>query len=500
MTGKLTTLATATVLLSATALTSAAFAQSVPLDSATLQGDEVIETPIGDIELTDSYFDDDASTRLFDEMDYQRASQAYIWSTPLVGFVTWRDRMTEAYGVENPTDFVVLESLKEKRGVVTGNLTTPYIINFSDLSEGPIQIDYPAGQTAGGALDFWQRPIFDLGLTGPDQGNGATYIVVGPEDDPEKYKKDGVYVFQSATNNLFIGLRLLDPDPSYFDTFASQYKMGPVGGEIATSNFIRGVDAEWDGTVPRGLDYWRKLADVVNEEPVREIDKPWMGMLEPLGIAKGQAFNPDERQQEILKKGVAMGELMLRNLQVNPRYAEPWWSGTSWYKSFDFQIEQETDDIQQIDQRGTWFYEAVSSTKGMVNPTPGAGQVYMTTKRDNNGDLLRADRNYKLHVPADVPVKQFWSLTLYSEDTRRPYDNGGTEISDVSLDSRMDQLQYNDDGSIDLFVGPEAPEGMESNHLKTVGDDGWFVYFRLYAPEEAFFDKTFKLADFEVVQ
>ena len=171
------------------------------------------------------------------------------------------------------------------------------------------------------------------------------------------------------------------------------------------------------------------LSEIVNEEPVREVDKAWMGMLEPLGIAKGEEFAPDERQQEILKKAAAMGELMTRNIQVNPRYTEPYWKGTNWYKSFDFLIPQETETIQELDQRATWFYEAVSSTKGMVNPTPGAGQVYMTTKRDANGDLLRADKNYKLHVPADVPVKQFWSLTLYSENTRRPYDNGGTEIS-----------------------------------------------------------------------
>ena len=63
----------------------------------------------------------------------------------------------------------------------------------------------------------------------------------------------------------------------------------------------------------------------------------------------------------------------------------------------------------------------------------------------------------------------------------------------------MDELKYNDDGSIDLYVGPEAPEGLASNHLETVGNDGWFVYFRLYAPERPFFDKTFKLDDFRRV-
>jgi hypothetical protein len=469
------------------------------MKDAKLHGNEVIRTPIGDIELTDSYFNDDAAKRLYDEMDYQRAAQAYIWSTPLVSVTTWRDNEGKAYGVENATDFVVLESLKEKRGIVTANLTTPYIFNFSNLKDGPIQIDYPAGQTAGGVLDFWMRPVFDLGLTGPDQGKGATYIVVGPNDDPAKYKKDGVNVFQSATNNIFVGLRILDPDPAYYDKFTAQYKMGRVGSELKPSNFIRGKDVEWSATAPRGLDYWQKLSEIIQEEPVREIDKGWMAMLEPLGIAKGKKFEPDDRIKEILLKGAAMGELMTRDLQVNPRYTEPYWPGTSWYKSFDFQIEQETGDIAQIDQRATWFYEAVASTKGMVNPQPGQGQVYMTTKRDSKGNMLRADKTYKLHVPAKVPVGQFWSLTLYSENTRRPYDNGGTQIRDVSLDSRTKGLKFNPDGSIDLFIGPKAPAGFEANHMKTVGDDGWFVYFRLYAPEQAFFDKTFKLADFEMV-
>lgn len=473
---------------------------SVPLASAALQGDEVIQTPLGDIELVDNYFDSDASQRLFDEMDYQRAAQSYIWSTPLVSITTWRDNQGKAYGVKNDTDFVVLKSLKEKRGIVTGNLTTPYIFNFISLASGPIQIDYPAGKTAGGVLDFWMRPVFDLGLTGPDQGHGGTYIVVGPEDDPDKYKKDGVNVYQSSTNNVLVGIRVLDPDPNYYETYKSEYKMSRVGEKLKPSRFIEGEDIEWSATAPRGLEYWKKLSAIINEEPVREVDKAWMAMLKPLGIEKDKPFEPDERQKAILEKGATMGELMTRNLQVNPRYTEPYWKGSHWYKSFDFHVEQETESRLELDERATWFYEAVGSTKGMVNPTPGTGQVYMTTKRDNKGRMLRADKTYKLHVPKDVPVEQFWSLTLYSENTRRPYDNEGTQIRDISLGSRTQALRYNDDGSIDLFIGPGAPKGFENNHLKTVGDDGWFVYFRLYAPTQPFFDKTFVLRDFELIE
>jgi hypothetical protein len=472
---------------------------AVSLGEATLSGDETIETPAGEIVLQDSYFDEDASQRLFDLMDLQRAAQLYIWSTPLVSSATWRDSQGEAFGTDEPGAFAVLETLKEKRGIVTANLTTPYIFNFTDLSDGPLQIDYPAGQTAGGVLDMWMRPVFDLGLTGPDKGKGATYIVVGPEGDPAQYESEGVYVYQSATNNILVGIRLLDPDPAFYDTYVDQYRMGPVGNTSA-STFVRGKDVEWSATAPRGLAYWEALSGILNEEPVREIDKPWMAMLAPLGIVKGEDFSPTERQERILKEGVALGELMARNLQVNPRYTDVWWEGTSWYKSFDFQTEQETATMQQLDERATWFYEAVASTKGMVNPKAGEGQVYMTSKRDQNGNMLRADRNYMLHVPADVPVGQFWSVTLYSEETRRPYDNGGSEIVDVTKGSRTESLQANDDGSVDLYFGPDAPDGLESNHFKTVGDDGWFVYFRLYAPGEAFFDKSFKLDDFQIVE
>jgi hypothetical protein len=473
--------------------------KTLELIAAKLEGDEHISTPVGDIELIDNYFNDDASKRLFDEMDYQRAVQSFIWSHPLVSMISWRNHENKAFGVTGANDFVVLKSLKEKRGIVTGNLTTPYIFNWGNLTDGPLVVEYPAGKTAGGFLDFWQRPVADLGFTGPDQGNGATYIVVGPEDDPKKYRKEGVFVRQSATNNLFFGLRILDPDPAFYAKFKATLKMGRHGKPLEGCRFIENRDVEWSATIPRGIEYWQLLADIINDEPVRTIDKAWMAMLLPLGIEKGRPFNPDTRQKSLLLKGGAMGELMARNLQVNPRFTKPYWEGTGWYKSFDFHIPQETDTRVELDERSTWFYEAVTSTEGMVNPTVGKGQVYMTTKRDSTGTLLRADKTYKLHVPKDVPVGQFWALTLYSENTRRAYDNGGTEIRSANLDSKTEDLKFNADGSIDLFIGANAPAGFEKNYMKTVGDDGWFVYFRLYAPLQPFFDKTFSLPDFEMI-
>ncbi|EKB50951.1 DUF1254 domain-containing protein [Cecembia lonarensis] len=471
---------------------------SVPLENATLVGDEKITTPYGVMELQHNYLTDESSQKLFDAMDLQRASQAYMWSTPLVSFVTWREEQNKHYGPNARGTFAVFVSFREKQGIVTANLTTPYFISFENLSKGPLQIEYPAGMTAGAALDFWQRPIADLGLTGPDRGEGGTYIIVGPEDDPKKYEKRGVFVVQSATNNIMWGFRILDTAPEFKSNFVKALKVSALGGQPVQNKLIEGLDKEWSATAYRGMDYWKALHDVINQEPVREQDKVWMAMIEPLGIVKGKPFNPDARQTKILMEGAALGELMARNLQINPRFTEPYWPGTQWYKSIDFSIPQINYDKVELDERTVWFYEAVTSSEGMVNPYVGKGQIYMTAKRDSKGKLLRADKTYRLRIPADVPTAQFWSVDLYSEDTRRHYESDGT-VRSVAINSRMQDIKRNPDGSVDLYIGAKAPAGYESNYMKTVGTDGWFVYFRLYAPLEPFFDKTFSLPDFEEI-
>ena len=472
--------------------------KALSLTGASLHGDELINTPYGKVELQDTFITDESSELLYDAMDLQRAAQAYIWSHPLVSMTTWRDEQGKAYGVSGRGGFVVLKSFNEKLGIVTANLTTPYIFNWDNVEKGPLFIEYPAGKTAGGVLDMWQRPVADLGLTGPDRGKGGTYIVVGPNGDRSKYEGKADFVIQSPNNNIFIGLRFLDKDPAFAKKFWQDLKVAPVDGDPVELKVSEDADIPWSATAPRGLAYFKTLHTILNEEPVREQDKAWIAMIEPLGIELGKPFKPTDRQAKILAEGAALGELMQRNIQINPRFAHPYWEGTNWYKSFDFGVEQITDTKVELDERALWFYEAVTSSQGMVNPSIGKGQVYMTSKRDVNGDLLRADRTYRLRVPPNVPVGQFWSLTLYSENTRRAYESGSGTIASASRDSTND-LIVNKDGSVDLYIGPSAPTGFEKNHMLTVEDDGWFVYFRLYAPLQPWFDKSWSLPDFEPV-
>jgi hypothetical protein len=101
-----------------------------------------------------------------------------------------------------------------------------------------------------------------------------------------------------------------------------------------------------------------------------------------------------------------------------------------------------------------------------------------------------------MHVPPNVPVAQFWSFTIYDNETRT-FVNTGT-LPDRS--SRANIIK-NADGSVDLYFGPKVPSGKpESNWIKTIPGRGWFSYFRLYGPLQAYFDRSFVLPDIEQIK
>ena len=125
----------------------------------------------------------------------------------------------------------------------------------------------------------------------------------------------------------------------------------------------------------------------------------------------------------------------------------------------------------------------------------GAGQVYLEASKDKGSAWLDGGRSYRLHVPKDVPVAQFWSVTVYDNETRCFVDTG------VQPDrSSRNDIVVNEDGSVDLFFGPSLPAGApESNWIQTIAGKGWFSYFRLYAPTQPFFDRSWALEDFEAL-
>jgi hypothetical protein len=98
-----------------------------------------------------------------------------------------------------------------------------------------------------------------------------------------------------------------------------------------------------------------------------------------------------------------------------------------------------------------------------------------------------------LHVPANPPAKQFWSIAVYSWDSRTLINNPQKRAGQSS----REDLIKNKDGSFDLYYGPKAPKGKEKNWVQTIPGQGWWVYLRFYAPTKAYFDKSWSIGDFE---
>jgi len=170
-----------------------------------------ISSSIGKLSIKNGYPTENTSRKIYDEIDSQRAAQAYLWALPLMGMVQWQSEQKNKFGSSN-LDYVDYLTFQDKLGLLTANATTPYVMGFPNLDQsGPLVMEVPQGATAGGVTDFWQRPLTDSGQTGPDKGRGGKYLILGP-NDPD-IKPEGFYIVRSPTSNVFIGHRAVDPDP-----------------------------------------------------------------------------------------------------------------------------------------------------------------------------------------------------------------------------------------------------------------------------------------------
>jgi len=221
-------------------------------------------------------------------------------------------------------------------------------------------------------------------------------------------------------------------------------------------------------------------------------------MLQPLGIEKGKPFNPTARQKQILIEAAQVGELMARTIGFEKRFdGAKVWPGKQWEISLYLkETSQEAPSHTQLDERTSWFYEAVGVSVGMMGRTVGFGQVYLEASKDAAGHWLEGANTYHLRVPPNAPVAQFWSFTVYDNETRCFVDTG------VQPDrSSRDDIVKNADGSVDLYFGPKPPAGKPAtNWIKTIPGKGWFTYFRLYGPTQPYFDRSWVLPDIERVK
>jgi hypothetical protein len=459
---------------------------------------QIINTRLGPLETVNGFPSTDAAKKLFDESDFQRATQGYLWALPAVGFHGLHLSHLNTFGAKDG-EVVLYVTLKDKAGMLTPNLTTIYAMSFWNLAtQGPLVIIVPAGASAGGVLDIWQRPVTDVGQTGPDKGQGGKYLILPPQG-PDIVNPE-FFVLRSKTNQIWIATRGLGADPAVAEATVRKYQLFAYDQRPSppATKFIPVGDKVWSSEQPRDMKYWEYLHDVLEPELAEERDLFFHGMLLPLGIQHGKPFNPDERQKKILTEAAVTGDLLGRLTAYSKRVeGTEVWKDKHWELANMVELDQTFKGYGQIDERGSWFYEAIGNTVGMQGRTLGFGQVYIEAQKDKTGAWLDGGKNYHLRVPANAPVDLFWSFTLYDNLTRGPLisSQGAADIS-----SRTKGIVINTDGSVDLYFGPKKPANSNDNYVMTVAGKGWFTYFRLYSPKEAYFDKSWQLPDVEEVK
>jgi hypothetical protein len=259
--------------------------------------------------------------------------------------------------------------------------------------------------------------------------------------------------------------------------------------------FPNGSGKEVNMMYPTDYTYWTKLKEFVDYEPISSIDPELRGVLASIGIIKGQPFAPTEKQKELLQKAVVTAPKMIlatrelgrpdnRTLYYRDRQYENIWAGTT----ADWMQESYLD----VNERAAYFQIAYGSAPAMVMRTLDAGSKYPFTVRDAEGDFLNGSKVYRLHLPPNPPAALFWAVTAYNIT-----DGTMTEASQLlpSING-FNKVAVNNDGSVDLWFGPEKPaHAPEPNWIQTVQGRNFLVALRLYGTGVEFFDQSWKPDD-----
>jgi hypothetical protein len=493
------------------AVLAAVLTGALPFTSAYAQTPDSVRTRAGTLNFERGYPTPETTQKVFDEMDYQRAVQAYLWAYPAVSFESIRIGTNRDLGADF-NDLIIADNYADPKGVwLTANDTTIYALANVDLGKsGPIVVEIPPGAIVGILDDFWQRSISDIGLPGPDGAKGGKFLLL-----PPGYKGDipqaGYHVLQGTMNNYNAMVRgiIVNDDKDGAVQNVKRVKVYPLSesGNPKPNKFISMSGKVMETTPPMGMAFWERLAAFINNNPVQERDLFYMAMLKPLGIEKGKEFKPDARQRAILEEaarvGDAMGRVMLfegpdRFRQIGEGLGVEPFPGTKWHWVFQVNPIQQTDAYGQIDERLHYTYGAIYTTPALGVMKAGPGGNYVQAFKDKDGNRLDGGKSYRLHVPANAPAEQFWSLTLYDAATRSMIQNPSND----SARSSLDKLKSNGDGSVDLYFGPagSAPAGLQANWIETIPGKGFYPMMRFYSPKAGLFDGTWKLSDIELLK
>jgi len=432
---------------------------------------------------------------------YNRAVDAAIWGIPAVNFQLMYKEMEKINGSYNQIVYWP-GLLNWKNQTLTPNQDVIYLMPFFNTEKGPVVLEIPPadnGTFNGSVMNCWQGAIEDVGPGGMDKGKGGKYIILPPGYDKAKIPS-GYFVMQSDTYRGYALLRSVLKSGSLADVkaavdYAKRVKLYPYS-EASNSPQTIFVDASkvvYDSSIKYDESFYASLNEIVQQEPFLERDRTMIDPLRTIGINRGQSFSPDARTKEIFKAAVNEARDWLIH---NYESIKPFYEGTNWFFPADKENVMSVKssfgirEIYPIDNRGLCYMIAFFSAKHL-----GESQYYLMTVKDKEGNLLKGDSSYKVTVPANVPVKQYWSMTVYNRETH-------TYIRESKWAGRSSQtpgLKKNSDGTVTLYFGPKPPAEGESNWIPTDPKGDFEILTRFYGPTKALYDQSWKLNDIEKV-
>jgi hypothetical protein len=430
-----------------------------------------------------------------DRLFSSRAVDAAIWGMPIVSF----DALRQAYFRDAKARYNDIAWWPKGSGwknqSLTPNTTVRYMYIFINTEkDGPVFVELPGANDAGSFYgtfeDAWQVPLLDVGMG----GKGGKFLVLPPNF--VGIIPDGCIAVKSKTYNTLLPLRSIVASKSAeavaaADALVEKVRVYPLSAASSphAQRFIDMTDIRYDGLVKFDATLYASLSRMVNEEPVQARDLQMMGMVLRVGIRKGAEFAPDaDTIAQLDESAAAAHEWLVAQL---PTFITPWWPESRWIipaapiapkSAFTW----ETAEYFDVESRGIAF-----STFFAPPVALGGGSFYLGTYNDSDAQPLDGSKSYRLHVPANVPVSDFWAVTVYDVETSA-FFLGSTRLSVDSLDQN---LEKNADGSVDIFFGPTPLPGHESNWLFTEAGRAWTPWFRFYGPEKALFDKTWTMPD-----
>ena len=435
---------------------------------------------------------------------HRRAVEAVIWGMPAVNYELMRRQMLKLGGAPNQIVFWS-RPVGWKNQTLTPNPDTIYFMPFFDTKDvGPVVMEVPPADTGtivGSVDDCWQTAIEDVGPAGADKGDGGRYVILPPGhagDIPA-----GCIPCPSPTYQCYALLRSnygSADDAGIADAVAygRRVRVYPLSAsaEPAETTFLDANGVLFDATIPYDARFFDALNSVVQAEPWLTRDKAMIDTLKTIGIEKGRPFAPDDKTRRIFNLAAHEAHSLLVNRLETSYFPPPYFDGGHWHvpaaaEVIDGLTTNFADpDGYPVDNRAVTYAMAYFSAKHL-----GAGQFYLMAIRDSKGNRLDGGTTYRLRVPGSIPVHQYWSATVYDGETH-------ALIRDTPWSSRAStspDLRSNADGSIDIYFGPTAPNGYSSNWVPTKACSPFEVIFRFYGPDQALFDKAWKLPDIDKV-